>query len=209
MAEDTVVTKRDGQLVLRTDQPGLYQAFFADGSTKSSEIPKIDSLQFTSGWTLDFPPKWGAPSHVDVPALKSWTDFNDQGVRYFSGTAVYHATIHVNADQFTADHELWLDLGDVREIAQIRINGVSLTPLWMSPYTDRIDKLLRPGDNLVDVEITNCWPNRIIGDLQTSNGEHYTSTNIRAFSKSSPLLPSGLLGPVVLRRVSVLPLTTH
>jgi hypothetical protein len=209
LSEDTVVTRRNDQLVLCTDRPGSYQAFFADGSTRSYEVPKIDPLQVTSGWTLEFPPKWGAPSHVDVPALKSWTDFDDQGVRYFSGTAVYHTTIQVNGDQLTAGHELWLDLGDVREIAQIRINGISLTPLWMSPYADRIDKLLRPGENRVDVEVTNFWPNRIIGDLQTGNGEHYTSTNIRAFSKSSPLLPSGLLGPVVLRRVSVLPLATH
>lgn len=209
LSDALAVTEHGGQLELRTDQSGSYQAVFADGKTATIDVPRTDPQHLTSGWTLDFPPKWGAPAHVDVPELKSWTDFDDPGIRYFSGTAVYHTTIHISSDQLTAGHELWLDLGNVHETAQIHINGVSLTPLWMSPFSDRIDKLLHPGDNRVDVEVTNFWPNRIIGDLQPGSGPHYTSTNIRAFKESSPLLPSGLLGPVILRQVSVLPLAAH
>jgi hypothetical protein len=209
LSEDLTVTEHSGQLELRTDQPGSYQAFFANGKTMSIDVSQTNPVQLASGWTLDFPPKWGAPAHTNVLELKSWTDFDDSGIRYFSGTAVYHTIIHVNSDQLGTGHELWLNLGEVHEIAQIRINGVSLTPLWMSPFADRVDKLLHPGDNHVDVEVTNFWPNRIIGDLQPGNGPHYTSTNIRAFKKSSPLLPSGLLGPVVLRQILVMPLTAH
>ena len=208
LSNSTEVTEQNGHLELHTDQPGNYQAFFPGGTTMSFQV-QAEPIPVASKWTLDFPPNWGAPSHLAIQSLKSWTDFEAPGVRYFSGTATYHTTIHLDSGQLATGHELWLDLGDVREIAQLRINGVKLNPLWMKPYTERVDQLMRTGDNQIDVEVTNFWPNRIIGDLQPGNEHRYTSTNIRAFSSSSPLLPSGLLGPVTLRSVAVLPLTAH
>lgn len=208
LSNSTEFTEQNGRLELRTDQPGNYQAFFSGGRTMSFQV-KAEPIPVASKWTLDFPPNWGAPSHLAIQSLKSWTDFEAPGVRYFSGTATYHTTIHLDSEQFATGHELWLDLGDVREIAQLRINGVKLTPLWMKPFTERVDQLMRPGDNQVDVEVTNFWPNRIIGDLQPGNEHRYTSTNIRAFKSSSPLLSSGLLGPVTLRSVAVRPLIAN
>lgn len=81
-------------------------------------------------------------------------------------------------------------------MAVIRVNGVSLTPLWKQPYSARIDPLLHPGSNSIEVQVTNLWPNRLIGDAQPGVTHRYTWTNIKAFTSSSPLLPSGLLGPV-------------
>jgi len=205
LSNSTEVTEQNGQLELHTDQQGDYQAFFPGRATTTFQV-QAEPIPMVSKWMLDFPPNWGAPSHLAIPSLKSWTDFEAPGIRYFSGTATYHVTIHLDNEQLATGHELWLDLGDVREIAQIRINGVKSNPLWMKPYTERVDQLMRPGDNQVDVEVTNFWPNRIIGDLQPGNEHRYTSTNIRAFSSSSPLLPSGLLGPVTLRSVAILPL---
>ena len=205
LSNSTEVTEQNGQLELHTDQQGDYQAFFPGRATTTFQV-QAEPIPMVSKWMLDFPPNWGAPSHLAIPSLKSWTDFEAPGIRYFSGTATYHVTIHLDNEQLATGHELWLDLGDVREIAQIRINGVKSNPLWMKPYTERVDQLMRRGDNQVDVEVTNFWPNRIIGDLQPGNEHRYTSTNIRAFSSSSPLLPSGLLGPVTLRSVAILPL---
>jgi hypothetical protein len=202
------VTEQNGKLQFRTYQPGDYEGVFSDGKTMSFHV-QAESVPVKSDWTLEFPPHWGAPSHLAISSLKSWTDFEDTGVRYFSGTATYHTVVHLDSKQLASGHELWLDLGDVHEIAQVRINGTSLTPLWIKPYADRVDRLMHPGDNQVDVEVTNFWPNRIIGDLQPGNEHRYTSTNIRAFSSSSSLLPSGLLGPVTLRSVSILPLVGH
>ena len=156
-----------------------------------------------TGWTLDFPPNWGAPAHVDVPTLKSWTEFADPGIRYFSGTATYRTTVHIGADQLVPGRELWLDLGEVYEVARIRINGTSLTPLWKHPYAARVDTYLHPGDNAVEVEVTNLWPNRLIGDAQPGVTHRYTWTNIKKFTASSPLLTSGMLGPVTLKTVYV------
>jgi len=66
--------------------------------------------------------------------------------------------------------------------------------------------MLHAGENTVEIDVTNLWPNRLIGDAQSPNSKHYTWTNIRKYTKVSPLLPSGLLGPVVLQTVYRLPL---
>ena len=99
-----------------------------------------------------------------------------------------------------------LDLGEVHEVAAVRINGKPAATLWKTPYSLRADPLLRAGENTIEVDVTNLWPNRLIGDAQSPNDKHYTWTNIRKYTKDSPLLPSGLMGPVVLHTVYCLPL---
>jgi hypothetical protein len=207
LSDDTIATEENGQLKLQTSIPGVYSATLSDGDHAKVEIPDKAPQAIATGWTLDFPPNWGAPAHVDVPTLKSWTEFDDPGVRYFSGTATYRTTVSIDANQLGTGHELWLDLGEVFEVAQIRINGIALTPLWKRPYSARIDTYLHPGNNVLEVEVTNLWPNRLIGDAQPGATHHYTFTNIKKFSSSSPLLPSGLLGPVHLEYVYVLPVS--
>ena len=94
----------------------------------------------------------------------------------------------------------------MHEVAAIRINGKPAGTLWKQPFSVRVDGLLKPGENIVEVDVTNLWPNRLIGDAQSPTGKHYTWTNIRKYTKDSPLLPSGMLGPVVLEPVYRLPL---
>jgi len=91
------------------------------------------------------------------------------------------------------------DLGDVREIATVAVNGKELRTLWHAPFLLRIDPALHAGDNELSIRVTNLWPNRLIGDQQPAEKAHYTKTNIHVYSKDSPLLPSGLLSPVTLR----------
>jgi alpha-L-rhamnosidase len=207
-SDDTMVTEENGRMELRTSLPGAFSATLSNGREVDVETSAVPSQPLTTGWTLDFPPNWGAPAHVDVPALKSWTDFSDQGIRYFSGTATYRTTVHIGADQLVPGRELWLDLGEVYEVARIRINGRSLTPLWKRPYAARVDPYLHAGDNALAVEVTNLWPNRLIGDAQPGVTHRYTWTNIKKFSSSSPLLTSGLLGPVRLVPVYILPVVS-
>jgi hypothetical protein len=93
-----------------------------------------------------------------------------------------------------------LNLGKVREIASVSLNGISEGTQWRAPFLVRIDQQLHAGDNEIAIQVTNLWPNRIIGDLQPSAKVQYARTNVRAYSANSALLPSGLLEPV---RVSV------
>ena len=206
LSNSTMVVEDRGALTLRTTEPGAYTVKFSDGRERNVTFAPASTGSAIGNWTLSFPPNWGAPAQVDVPDLESWTDFSDPGIRYFSGTATYRTTLHMAPEQLSARRELWLDLGQVYEVARIRVNGTALTPLWKQPYAARIDSLLHPGDNSLEIDVTNLWPNRIIGDAQPGVTHRYTWTNIRAFNASSPLLPSGILGPVILRPLYSVPI---
>ena len=156
---------------------------------------QIETVTPIAGWSLQFEPGRGAPTTpVHLQDLKSWTDMSDSGVRFFSGTATYTAT--VTAPAFAPGHAVYLRFTDVHEIARVRVNGKEAGTVWSLPYTVRVDALLQPGKNLLNIETTNLWPNRIIGDLQAGSAQQYTHTNINKYRADSPLLPSGLIGPV-------------
>jgi hypothetical protein len=190
-----------GQAVLCTPEPGAYEVTFSDGRTKKVDAERRDDIPLSKVWALTFPPNWGAPPQLQLDRLQSWTKSADAGVRYFSGTATYRTEVGLTKSQLTGGNSIWLDLGEVDEVAAVRINSKDAAILWKSPYSLRADTLLHEGENSIEVDVTNLWPNRLIGDAQSPDAKHYTWTNIRKYTKDSPLLASGLLGPVVLRTV--------
>ena len=161
--------------------------------------PEDPAAQLLGQWTLSFPAKWGAPPSIPVTRFESWTQSQDAGVRYFSGTATYRTILHIPGALLGPQRQLWLNLGQVREIASVAVNGIPVQTMWRAPFVARIDPVLHSGDNTLEIQVTNLWPNRIIGDLQPSASVHYTHTNVRAYTKDSPLLPSGLLEPVTVQ----------
>lgn len=159
------------------------------------QTPQVLSVNLVKPWTISFQPGLGGPdSPIAAPALKSWTEWNDPAVRYFSGTATYEAT--VTAPSFPAGARVWLRFPDVREIAHVTINGQDAGTVWAKPLMLRVDQFLTQGENHLEVAVTNLWPNRIIGDMQPTAQKHFTSTNITKYTATSPLLPSGLIGPL-------------
>ena len=194
---------RDG---LNTFSHGTYRIVYSDRTSQELTARAAVSTPVNGPWTLSFPHNWGAPPNLTILNLESWTASADPGIRYFSGTATYRTTLHLTPSQFADTHSLWLNLGTVFEVAAVRINGKPSIILWKQPWTLRTDTLLHPGDNLVEIDVTNLWPNRLIGDAQSADARHYTWTNIRKYTKNSPLLPSGLLGPVTLEPMYRLPL---
>jgi (4-O-methyl)-D-glucuronate---lignin esterase len=180
---------------LTTDTDGAQQTFVV----KPAELP----TSTTSSWTLSFPAGWGAPRPVPWNQFESWTESSDPGIRYFSGTAVYRATLHIPNDLPAPNRQLWLQLGQVREIATLVVNGHPVETLWRQPFAARIDKEVHPGDNSIEIRVSNLWPNRLIGDLQISDATQFAHTNIHAYTKNSPLLPSGILKPVTLEMANV------
>jgi hypothetical protein len=154
-------------------------------------------------WTLSFPAGWGAPASVPVEHFQSWAESSDPGIRYFSGTAIYRTTLQIPAGLVTRGRQLWLQMGQVREIATVLVNGHAVDTLWRQPFAVRIDPFVHAGDNIVEIQVSNLWPNRLIGDLQPSAKAQFAHTNIRAYTKDSPLLPSGILQPVTLMVESV------
>jgi hypothetical protein len=114
----------------------------------------------------------------------------DAGVRYFSGTATYRTTVNLTGSQLAEKSSLWLDLGEVHEVAAVRINGKPAAILWKAAYSCRADPLLHAGENTIKVDVTNLWPNRLIGDAQLPNARHYTRTNLSRSIRSVRSLTS-------------------
>jgi hypothetical protein len=173
-------------------------------------------------WILRFPPNWGAPAEVTLESLSSWTDHADTGVRYFSGTAEYQRDFDIPADLLGSDKILMLDLGSVKYIAAVSLNGQDLGTWWKPPFAADISTVAKPGKNSLRVRITNLWTNRLIGDEQLPadvewNGKplkewpawlrdgaprssgRYTFTTWHHYTRDSQLVESGLIGPVMLR----------
>jgi hypothetical protein len=159
-------------------------------------------LTISSPWKLTFPPNLGAPSQIDLDSLISWTAASDSGVKYFSGTATYTNQFNLPVGWDRQGSKVVLDLGRVREFAQVTLNGTPLPDiLWKPPFALDVTSVLKAGVNKIEVEVTNLWPNRIIGDQQPGVNEKYTFTVYGAYKADSPLIESGLLGPVVLNQM--------
>jgi hypothetical protein len=192
-----ISVRNDGtKAMLSTLDPGNYRLTFRGGKSTDVMIGGAATIDVPGPWTLSFPPGWGTPPQIEMNKLSSWTNSADVGVRYFSGRATYRTVLYLTEAQAAATTSANLDLGEVHEVAAVRINKKLARILWKQPYAVRVDGLLHAGLNTIEIDVTNLWPNRLIGDAQNSDGRHYTWTNIRKYTKDSPLLPSGMLGPV-------------
>src|SRR5207248_2779769 len=154
-------------------------------------------------------PERGAPTKITLDRLISWSENTDPGVKYFSGKGTYTKTIQAPADWFTPGARLWLDLGDVKNLAEVSVNGKPLGIVWKAPFRVEATGALKLGDNSITVAVTNLWVNRLIGDQQPDAARKYTFTTQRFYRASSPLLPSGLLGPVRVVRSETQPEGSH
>lgn len=173
----------------------------AHGTSYTAPAKVSHELATVSGpWNLSFPPDWGAPTSVTLNDLASWSENSDAGVKYFSGTGTYTKTIQVPSGWLQKGAKIWIDLGNVKNLAQVTVNGQSLGIVWHAPYRVDATSALKPGANELTIQVTNAWVNRMIGDQQPG-AKQYTFTTVKPYHADSPLLASGLLGPV--RIVSV------
>ena len=224
-----VVAGENGQAIVRAFAPGQVQMQTASGKTLSVNAADLQPpLAITGDWQLDFPPNWGAPPSVVLNQLISWTEHTNSGVRYFSGTATYEKEIEIPADMFGADREIWLDLGAVKNFAEVSLNGKSFPVLWKPPFRLNLTGAAQPGANQLEIKVTNLWPNRLIGDEQLPDDREWSGKHLKAWpqwvldgkpsptgrftfttwhhwTKDDSLLPSGLLGPVMLEPVLLMP----
>ena len=171
-----------------------------------NESLEIQATEITSPWKLSFPENWGAPAYVELDKLISWTDHEEKGINYFSGTASYENDFTVTKEAIESKKVISIDLGEVYDVAEILVNGKSAGVLWTKPYKLNIEEFVKEGENKLEVQITNLWVNRITGDSELPEGEKLTRTN-RPFvepyqhnvDENSQLRTSGLLGPVQLK----------
>ena len=159
-------------------------------------------------WEVNFDPKWGAPESVTFPELTDWSQHTNEGIKYYSGTAVYNKTFNIDFEP-QKDEQYFLQLGSVLDvgIAEVKINGKDKGVLWTKPFIVEISEELQKGENILEIKVVNSWFNRVAGDEMFPNKKKYTNTNtvlINDFRgrprKEIPLEPSGLLGPVTIEQ---------
>jgi hypothetical protein len=197
--EADVRVAQDGQhgWTLPDAKPGVYTLELSDGGRVGVKVAPVQRKEMPpQDWTIRFQTGRGAPAgEQPVKDFGSWTESDEAGVRYFSGTATYSTNVAVH---YRPGERVTLRLTDVREVCTVRVNGKEAGTIWAMPYSLDITDFVKDGTNRVELAVTNLWPNRIIGDAQPSAKERFTHTNIRKYTAESPLLPSGLIGPVAL-----------
>ncbi len=144
-------------------------------------------------WTVHFDPHWGGPKSARFDQLESWTSRPEPGVKHYSGQAAYQNTFSWSG---RPGRKVLLDMGGVRELAEVRVNGKSCGVAWTPPFRADITGAVKPGQNALEIDVVNFWPNRIIGDQSLRPEKRFTKTNIRTLTERTPLMESGLLGPV-------------
>lgn len=212
---------------------GLYTFETAQGVKREVVVTQISTpVEIGRKWEVHFPEGLGAPEKIVLPKLVSLHKHKDEGVKYFSGTATYVTSFKMKSSMFSEGKVIYLDLGEVEVMAEVIVNGVNKGVLWSRPYTMDITDVLKSGENILEVKVTNLWTNRLIGDEQLpeeneyvpgggvngiralsrgaikqlpewyKNGEakpqggRITFTTWKHYRKDSPLVESGLIGPV-------------
>ena len=188
--------------------PTWGSIFVVFRSRGSATLPQVGasvlrsrgSAPLPGPWSVAFDPAWGGPSaSVTFDTLVDWTARPEPGIRHYSGTATYRTTFDAPSG-WKAGTPLQIDLGTVHEVATVFVNGTRVGTAWTAPYAVTASNVKGRG-NVLEVRVTNLWPNRLIYDAGLPEGDRLTHTNINPYKPGDPLLPSGLLGPVQITNV--------
>lgn len=200
---------------------GKYSELLDDiYQSQNSPHTNQDPIELTGDWQVEFDPAWGGLGHVSFEELTDWKDHEQDGIKHFSGTAHYKKTFVIDPDDLKTDGPIYLDLGDVQQIAEVSINGKKLATLWKPPFALNIREAVHVGKNTLQIDVTNTWVNRLVGDeaLPDTSGYKMTGNTVDWINNNQPppksprvtftgynffvkeeahvLQTSGLLGPV-------------
>jgi hypothetical protein len=197
LASRFVVFRKDA--TGKNDEGLHYDLQFGFNEKPTSE-ESYQPIDMSTDWEISFDPDMGGPKALKLDKLVSWSDLEDEGAKFFSGTATYSREFVVNKEVLYSDTEAFVSFEDIQEMAQVYVNGNDCGVVWLPPYTTRITPYLKVGTNTITVKVINTWNNRIVGDLRDGDKNPYTQTNAKIkFSKDTPLLPSGLMGKSQIR----------
>ncbi|HNY39528.1 MAG TPA: glycosyl hydrolase [Bryobacteraceae bacterium] len=195
---------------MRLWRQGKYQLQSSANNRLIVDATEPSSLALPGPWEVRFAPGWGIPESVTFDRLVPWNEHPDEAIKYFSGTAVYRKSFQLDAKR--AKRPLRVQLGDVKHVAQVRLNGKPLSVVWTAPWSVDLSGAAKPGTNVLEIEVTNTWMNRLIGDASQPESKWRTKTIVRrepdfkgrypqcrGYVATDPLTPSGLIGPVELQ----------
>jgi hypothetical protein len=165
-------------------------------NTSSVNFPEPQFVSEIDGpWSVTFDRSSSGPSKpVIFTSLYDWTKSDKDSIKYYSGTAFYKSLF--NLDKYDPERKLYVDIGQVNGMAKVKINSKNAGGIWTAPWKVDISTLVKEGENIIEVEIVNTWVNRLIGDSKLPQKERKTWCFVDPYKPDSPLIPSGLLGPV-------------
>lgn len=171
------------------------KTYYRDPSLTIQFDKAYDQLRINKGWRINFD-KNGAnnPFEIVADSLFDWSRSSDRDIKYFSGTAVY--TNSFNWDKELPKEKVELNIGEVNNIATVKVNGIDCGTLWTAPFVLDISKAVKKGNNKIEIAVTNTWHNRLIGDHLLPEKERITNTTAPFRLEGKPLLKAGLVGPV-------------
>ncbi len=181
-------------------------------NSKSRQLPEYirstggPSAEIKGPWTVSFPEKWGAPPSTELKDLMSWTDHQEEGIKYFSGTASYKKSFEISKEAIDKKARITIDLGEVLDVAEVLVNGKSIGTLWTSPFRVDIQDNVKVGKNELEIKIANMWINRLAGDMLLPPDKRFSRTNQPFVTKDRTawgdetfhVQRAGLLGPVTM-----------
>ncbi|WP_296635423.1 glycosyl hydrolase [Polaribacter sp.] len=212
----------DGAIHWITPYSGKITYINPSGESKTAEVKEVTKpIDLSSDWEVAFPLETGKSINETFNTLRSWSDHKNEVIQHFSGTATYTKELVLANDILQQDKTIELDLGSVAIIAEVIVNGKNVATLWKAPFRTNINDFLRKGKNILEIKVTNLWPNKLIGDEKLPLDYKRKGNKIKAlpdwllkntkrpsdrttfpswkhWDKSDNLLISGLLGPVKL-----------
>jgi len=187
-----------GKLALVATEAGSYKVALSNGKTRSITVKALPSMTIASPWQVAFQPGWEAPASVVFDKLIDWSQSDVQGIKYYSGTAVYTTRFEVDQSLTSSNLDVYLNLGQVKLMATVKINGKTLDTLWKPPFRLNVTGLVKPGANSLEIAVTNTWVNQLIRDVQRPADQKKTWLTWQPYDGNSQLQSSGLIGPVKL-----------
>ena len=203
---------KDGETIVQLNlvaNDAVFVVFSEKTDVSKVSLPEKREILFRhidTPWTVEFDETWGGPKQATFDKLISYTESDNQGIKYYSGTAKYKNSLLI-AEPELKQGRFVLNLGKVGCLADVFVNGKNLGVVWKAPYIIDITDALQAGTNDFEIRVTNLWVNRLIGDAQPECKHKYTYTSFPNFYHAkSELLPSGLMGPVDIMLVQDNPL---
>lgn len=202
-----------------------FIVFNKNGITKPAlnqeNFPILKSLKILSGpWQVSFDPKFGGPKNTTFDKLEDWTKNTQDDIKYYSGIAIYKKDFSRPENTNLSKGKVYLDLGDIKNLARVKLNGKELCVLWTAPWRVDVTGMLK-SHNRLEIEVANLWVNRLIGDEKLPDdgirdgkwpdwlikgrprtSSRYTFSTFHPYNRDSPLYKSGLMGPVTLQQSS-------
>lgn len=159
-----ILTNKSGLPILSASEATSVKVVYASGRQKTIDAKPNAPVELSGSWKVAFAPKTDQHFELEFPELIDFSKHSNKSVKYFAGTATYSKNLSMNTASLKV--RTMLDLGEMNDIAEVRVNGKSAGVLWYPPYRADITDLLVLGENKLEILVTTNWANRLIGDEQ-------------------------------------------